>query len=63
MMNRTAIRSSAGWFVALAFVFLAAPAQAQFQPRPISEPPTGEQYHIEGAAGFWFPTATIERLE
>ena len=59
MMHRTAIRSYAGWLVALALVFLAAPAQAQFQPRPISEPPTGEQYHIEAAAGMWFPTATM----
>jgi hypothetical protein len=45
--------------VALAFVLFAAPAQAQFRPRPISEPPTGETYHIEGSAGLWFPTATM----
>ena len=45
--------------VALVFLIAASPAQAQLQPRPISEPPTGEQYHIEGAAGFWFPAATI----
>ena len=50
-------------FVALAFVFAAAPAQAQFRPRPISEPPTGEKYHIEAAAGLWFPTATIVGVE
>lgn len=59
MMHRTAIRLYASWCVALAFVFFAAPAQAQFRPRPISEPPTGENYHIEAAAGFWFPTATM----
>jgi hypothetical protein len=45
--------------VGLAFVLAAAPAQAQFRPRPLSEPPTGEKYHIEAAAGFWFPSATI----
>ena len=59
MMHRTAIRAYAGWCLALAFVLSAAPAQAQFRPRPISEPPTGEKYHIEAAAGFWFPTATM----
>jgi hypothetical protein len=37
----------------------AAPAEAQFQPRPLSDPPTGENYRIEGAAGFWFPSAKI----
>jgi hypothetical protein len=45
--------------MALALVFAAAPAQAQFRPTSLSEPPTGEQYHIEAAAGFWFPNATI----
>jgi hypothetical protein len=59
MTDRSAIRVYAACCVALAFVVAAAPAQAQFRPRPISEPPTGETYHIEGAAGFWFPTATM----
>jgi len=59
MTQRSAIRAYSVFYVALAFVFAAAPARAQFRPAPISEPPTGEQYHIEGAAGFWFPTATI----
>lgn len=60
MMHRTALRLYASCCVALAFVLVAAaPAQAQFRPRPISEPPTGEKYHIEAAAGFWFPAATI----
>ena len=59
MMHKTALRSYASWGVALAFVLIAAPAQAQFRPKTISEPPTGEKYHIEAAAGFWFPAATI----
>jgi len=59
MTQRSATRAYAAFYVALAFVFAAAPARAQFRPAPISEPPTGEQYHIEGAAGFWFPTSTI----
>ena len=59
MTQRSAIRAYAACSVALAFIFAAAPAQAQFRPAPISEPPTGEQYHIEGAAGLWFPASTI----
>jgi hypothetical protein len=44
-------------FVAL--VLTASPALAQFKPRPIHNPATGEQFHIEGAAGFWSPSATM----
>jgi hypothetical protein len=43
MTQRSAIRAYAAFYVALAFVFAAAPARAQFKPTPISEPPTGEQ--------------------
>jgi hypothetical protein len=44
----------------LAFaLFAASPAQAQFRPRTLNEPPTGEQFHVEGAASFWYPDATI----
>jgi hypothetical protein len=45
--------------VALWFVLQAAPAHAQFQPRPLNDPATGETYHIEGAAGLWFPGAAM----
>jgi hypothetical protein len=31
----------------------ASPASAQFRPRPMSDPATGEAYHIEASAGFW----------
>ena len=48
----------AACWVALVFVLATAPAQAQ-TPQPTSETPTGERYHIEGAVGVWFPTATI----
>jgi hypothetical protein len=34
-------------------------ARAQFEPRPIADPATGERYHVEAAAGFWFPSAEI----
>ena len=33
--------------------------RAQFQPRPLNDPATGETYHIEGAAGLWFPGAAM----
>jgi hypothetical protein len=46
------------WAVVV-FVLWSAPARAQFQPRPIADPATGERYHVEAAAGFWFPTADI----
>jgi hypothetical protein len=45
--------------LALGLVLRAAPARAQFQPRPLDDPATGESYHIEGAAGLWFPGATM----
>lgn len=44
---------------ALACLLAAAPASAQFQPRPVSDPAIGEGYHIEGSAGIWFPSADI----
>jgi hypothetical protein len=33
----------------------ALPAHAQFQPRPVGNPATGESYHIEAAIGLWSP--------
>lgn len=51
MRNRSVRRM----YTALAgFVLLAAvPANAQFRPRPMSDPAIGEAYHIEASAGFW----------
>jgi len=34
-------------------------ASAQYKPRPLDDPATGEDYHIEAAANLWFPSATI----
>jgi hypothetical protein len=36
------------------------PAWAQFQPQRISDPATGERYHIEAAIGLWGPNADME---
>lgn len=41
-------------------VLVPAAASAQFRPQPVSDPATGETYHIEGSAGFWLPTAGIK---
>jgi hypothetical protein len=59
MTKHTAIRlyTSA---LSVAFLFVASSAHAQFRPRAVSDPATGERFHIEGAAGFWFPTADMK---
>jgi hypothetical protein len=43
----------------LGLLLMAAPAAAQFQPRPLDEPTTGERYHIEAFGGFWSPGADM----
>jgi hypothetical protein len=40
-------------------LFVAAPASAQFTPRPLSDPATGERYFIEASAGLWSPSADM----
>ena len=57
MSRRSAIRAYG--LLAAALVLTASPALAQFRPRPVSDPATGERFHIEGSAGFWRPTATM----
>ena len=39
--------------------FAAAPAHAQFTPRSLEDPATGEQFHVEGAIGFWMPSTSM----
>lgn len=38
---------------------LPAAAEAQYKPYRVSEPATGERYHVEASAVFWSPTAEI----
>jgi hypothetical protein len=59
MTTRFATRLYALIGLAVIFVLLANPARAQFRPRPLSDPATGERYHIEAAAGLWFPNAQM----
>jgi hypothetical protein len=49
----------AGICAGLVFTLIAAPAQAQFQPRPVDTLASGESYHVEGGVGLWFPSAGI----
>ncbi len=45
--------------LAAVLVLASSPAFAQYKPRPINDPATGETYHIEAAADYWRPTADI----
>lgn len=40
-------------------LILAVPARAQYQPRPVDSPASGEDFHIEGGINFWVPSADI----
>jgi len=59
MVSRPAACVYAFVSIAAAVAIAATPAQAQFRPRPLNDPATGETYHIEGFAGLWWPTADI----
>lgn len=58
-MNKSALGLCSRAALAAALVSVAAPASAQYKPRTISAPATGEQYHIEVGADSWRPTADI----
>ena len=45
--------------LAAALLMVPSPARAQYQPRPLNDPATGEKYHIEASAGLWFPAADV----
>ena len=57
-MSTRALRLSTSAGLAAAFFFLAVPARAQYKPRPLNDPATGESYHIEAAADMWYPSIT-----
>src|SRR5262245_45964331 len=56
-------RCSRGLYALLAagalLLFSSTPASAQFTPRTLDDPATGEQFHIEGTIGFWSPNAEM----
>jgi hypothetical protein len=58
-MTTLSIRSYAWAGLTAALVLLASPAHAQYKPRPLNDPATGEQYHIEASAAWWKPTTEM----
>jgi hypothetical protein len=56
MLKKIAVRL----FVLVAALGLfPAPSSAQFTPRSLGDPATGEDYHIEASVGLWHPTADM----
>jgi hypothetical protein len=53
------LRSRATAVLCLAFLLAAVPASAQFGVRGLSDPATGETYHVEVGGYLWHPTPTI----
>jgi hypothetical protein len=45
--------------LAIAIVLAAVPAHAQYHPRELNDPATGETFHIEADASYWTPSADI----
>jgi hypothetical protein len=58
-MAKFSIRLYIGAGLAAAMVLVATPARAQYKPRPLNDPATGENFHIEAGAGWWFPSSDI----
>jgi hypothetical protein len=54
---RTSAAAVFVWFSI--FGFVAAPARAQYGARSLSDPATGEKYHVEVGGYFWNPTPDI----
>src|SRR5437762_12277959 len=61
MQKHTRVTRLYTWaiFTICAVLFMALPAHAQYRPRPLNDPATGETFHIEADASFWMPTADI----
>jgi hypothetical protein len=51
------LTTRAVWVIAI--LLYASPVHAQFRPRPINEPATAEQFHVEASAAIWKPSADI----
>jgi hypothetical protein len=48
------------WAAAVALVLIATPASAQYKPRPLNDPATGENYRaLEAGGDMWMPTADM----
>src|SRR2546427_481138 len=58
-MTTYATRSYAWAGFTIVLVLLASPASAQYRPRPLNDPATGELYHIEASVSWWRPTTDM----
>ena len=58
-MDKLAIRLYRRAVLAAALVCLAAPVSAQYKPRTLSDPATGEKFHIEAGFDYWMPAADM----
>jgi hypothetical protein len=58
-MKSASARLYAASAAAALLLTLAAPAEAQYKPRPVEDPATGETFHIEGGASFWNPSSNL----
>lgn len=57
MVKTTAVRLCL--LIAAVSLYATSPAQAQFTPRAVSDPATGEKYHIEASVGLWNPATQM----
>src|SRR5262249_43397827 len=58
----TAARLHGRGVAALAILLLvvtALPAHAQYKPRPLDDPATGERFHVEGSISWWNPGTSM----
>jgi hypothetical protein len=58
-MTKHAIRLCALAGFTIVLTLLASPASAQYQPRPLHDPATGESFHIEGSVSWWRPGSNM----
>jgi len=58
-MTKHAIRLYALAGFTIVLTLLASPARAQYQPRPLNDPATGESFHIEGSVSWWRPGSSM----
>jgi len=58
-MTKHAIRLYALAAFTTVVTLLASPAAAQYEPRPLNDPATGEKFHIEGSLSWWRPGSNM----
>src|SRR5262245_11077605 len=59
MKKEAPARLYARTLAAILVLGVATPALAQYRPRPLNDPATGESFHIEAGVGYWNPSADM----